>query len=73
MASGRNDEAVQAMVKSLESLKIDSKYSDLTLKCKGHEFHVHRCIVFPQSPVIEATCNGAFEVCFFSEKRVLKN
>lgn len=38
------------------------KFSDLQLSCEGRNFAVHKNIVCEQSPVINAACQGSFEV-----------
>lgn len=37
-------------------------YSDLIIDCQGTEFKVHRVLVCPQSPMIDAAVSGQFEV-----------
>lgn len=38
------------------------KFSDLQLSCQGRDFAVHKNIVCEQSLVINAACQGSFEV-----------
>lgn len=38
------------------------KYSDLTIKCKGHQLKVHQAIVCSQSPFFDAAICGGFQV-----------
>jgi hypothetical protein len=45
----------------LELLKTD-KYSDMTIICQGVEFKVHRAVVCPQSPMLDAAFGGQLEV-----------
>lgn len=41
---------------------MQEKYSDLSIICQGVEFKVHRAIVCPRSPMLEAACGGQFKV-----------
>jgi hypothetical protein len=50
-----------AYTKAVNVLLQSGKYSDLTLRCGGREFRVHRPIVCPHSPVFEAICSGEFK------------
>ncbi|KAL8697919.1 MAG: hypothetical protein Q9201_006852 [Fulgogasparrea decipioides] len=50
-------ELVMRMTSSLES----GKYSDLTIKCRGREFHVHRVVLCTASKVFATACDGAFK------------
>lgn len=45
----------------LEVLK-QEKYSDLRIVCHDIEFKVHRNIVCPRCPMLEAACGGGFKV-----------
>jgi len=47
---------------ALAQLMGSEKYSDLKLVCEGHELMVHKAIVCPQTPVLTAACDGAFQV-----------
>ncbi|PLB48415.1 hypothetical protein P170DRAFT_477031 [Aspergillus steynii IBT 23096] len=38
------------------------KFSDLTFTCRGRSYRVHKSMVFPQSPVIEAACSGLLQI-----------
>ncbi|KAG9780211.1 hypothetical protein KCU88_g3777, partial [Aureobasidium melanogenum] len=40
------------------------KFSDLIIDCEGFEFNVHRTVVCPQSPMLDAACSGLFEEAF---------
>ncbi|EXJ68961.1 uncharacterized protein A1O5_07893 [Cladophialophora psammophila CBS 110553] len=37
------------------------KYSDFTIACNGVEFKVHRAVVCPASPFLDAACNSGFQ------------
>jgi len=39
------------------------RFSDLQVSCEGHEFAVHKSILCTQSRVVNAECEGGFEVC----------
>ena len=43
-------ESIKAMTLLLQA----AKYSDLTIVCRGREFPVHRAIVCPHSPFLDA-------------------
>jgi hypothetical protein len=45
----------------LELLKTE-KYSDMTIVCQGVEFNVHRAVVCPQSPMLDAAFGGQLQV-----------
>jgi hypothetical protein len=42
---------------SASKLLSSEKYSDLTIKCRGREFKVHKAILCPQSEVISTQCD----------------
>ncbi|KAI9172733.1 Kelch-like protein 21 [Paramyrothecium foliicola] len=44
----------------LESLFMNQRYADLTIRCGGQDFHAHRAIVCPQSTFLAAACDGTF-------------
>ena len=52
----------QAVTSKFGALLEDPIYTDLTLKCEGEDFYVHKCIVCLQSPVFAAACGGNFKV-----------
>ncbi|BCR98217.1 BTB/POZ domain-containing protein [Aspergillus luchuensis] len=52
----------------LSRMREDGKFSDLAVKCQSSTFHVHCCIVCPQSPFFDKAANGNFEE---SESRVI--
>jgi speckle-type POZ protein len=47
----------------LDKLLQSGKFSDLTLRCDGHEFKVHKGILASKSPVFDAELSGPFKVC----------
>lgn len=49
-------------VVNLSSLLTSGKFSDLRLVCEGREFSVHKAVLCSQSRVINAACEGNFEV-----------
>jgi len=55
MADTQHIEAMKLLLQS-------AKYSDLTLVCRGREFPVHRAIVCPHSPFLDAACSSGFQV-----------
>ncbi|RDH13935.1 hypothetical protein M747DRAFT_347503 [Aspergillus niger ATCC 13496] len=52
----------------LSRMREDGKFSDLLVRCQSSTFHVHCCIVCPQSPFFDKAANGNFEE---SESRVI--
>jgi BTB/POZ domain len=38
------------------------KFSDLTIKCHGESFKVHKAVVCPCSPFFMKACDGKFQV-----------
>lgn len=52
---------------------MDSKFSDLVLRCKGKDFNVHQNIVCPRSAIIAAAAESCLPVRFAStQSQVLK-
>jgi hypothetical protein len=49
------------------SLYDTGKYTDMTVKCQGKEWKVHRAIVCSQSKPLAAAMDGKFKVSFFLE------
>ena len=47
---------------SLSSLYLDSRFSDMTIICQGHEFKAHRAIVCTQSPFFDKALSSPFQV-----------
>lgn len=45
---------------SMESLTLERKYSDMTISCQGHVFHVSRAMVCCQSDVLAREIDGHF-------------
>ncbi|KAL8344311.1 hypothetical protein RB601_004717 [Gaeumannomyces tritici] len=41
-------------------LFLNGKYSDLVIRCQGTDFRVHRAIVCPQCPFLDAACSSGF-------------
>ena len=63
----RNEQERGAMESSNISLVMrdilqTGKYSDFTVKCKDHQFKVHKAIVCSQSPFFDAAVCGGFQV-----------
>lgn len=54
--------SVDAIVNSVRSLYLDTKYADLVIKCHGRSFKVHHAIVCPRSRVWDKECSGGFMV-----------
>ncbi len=50
------------MAAGIRSVFESSKYSDLTIRCRGKEFKVHRIILCPRSTFFAAACDGEFQV-----------
>ncbi|KAK5710263.1 hypothetical protein LTR17_019033 [Elasticomyces elasticus] len=50
-------DAYALMTSALKSMHQNSKYSDLTVKCGGQEWAVHKAIVCLQSPFFEKHCD----------------
>ncbi|MCJ1433534.1 hypothetical protein MMC27_002897 [Xylographa pallens] len=48
-------------MQQMQQMLKSGDFSDLTLKCRGHERRVHRVIVCGQSPVFKAMCSGPFQ------------
>jgi hypothetical protein len=38
------------------------KFSDLTIKCRGESFKVHKAVICPLSPFFMKACDGEFQV-----------
>ncbi|KAH7163338.1 hypothetical protein B0J13DRAFT_669926 [Dactylonectria estremocensis] len=47
--------------KSLSTLRLSSKFSDMTIRCGGREFKAHRAIVCTQSSFFEVAFSGEFK------------
>ena len=58
---------VRRMASCLES----GKYSDLTIICRGHEFHVHRAILCTASKFFQAACDGEFKVSHLNNAKAV--
>ncbi|KAL1993463.1 hypothetical protein VTN49DRAFT_3412 [Thermomyces lanuginosus] len=54
-------EDTEVLLRSLESLYRDPKYSDLTIVCGTEKFAVHRCIVCPRSQFFARACDGDYQ------------
>ncbi|KAK4550799.1 hypothetical protein LTR36_000379 [Oleoguttula mirabilis] len=52
---------MEHLTKSIGSLLLDPKYSDLEIRCEGRSYNVHRAIVCSSSEVIARMCNGEFK------------
>lgn len=52
----------QHVESNLELLK-SRKYSDMILRTKTDEYHLHRSFVCTRSDVIRTTLEGSFKVC----------
>ncbi|KAK5123723.1 hypothetical protein LTR85_002359 [Meristemomyces frigidus] len=50
-----------ALMRGVNRLFEDPKYSDLTIKCEGREWRVHKSIVCTQSAFFAKACDGGFE------------
>lgn len=57
-----SDIHMENMAAGIKSVFESSKYSDLTIRCKGNEFKVHRNILCPRSTFFTAACDGEFKV-----------
>lgn len=44
------------------SILVSSKYSDLTVRCEGRDFKVHKVIVCGQSNFFASICDGDWKV-----------
>ncbi|KAK3683094.1 hypothetical protein LTR37_020579 [Vermiconidia calcicola] len=51
----------------IAGLQNNPDFSDLTIKCHGREFRVHRAVVCQFSPVIADQCNSTFREGFLRE------
>jgi hypothetical protein len=47
---------------SLSALYASGKFSDMVIRCGGHEFKTHRAIVCTQSPFFNKALTGGFSV-----------
>jgi hypothetical protein len=54
--------AATESIKAMKLLLQSAKYTDLTIVCRGREFPVHRAIVCPHSPFLDAACSSGFQV-----------
>lgn len=59
---GHDGQRPGAIYRSLRRLFLDDKYADLTIRCDGQDFRVHRAILCPQSPFFDRACHGGFKV-----------
>ncbi|KAJ5961198.1 uncharacterized protein N7479_008348 [Penicillium vulpinum] len=45
----------------LQRVRLDPRYSDLTIECRGDEHAVHKCIVCPRSAFLAKVCDSGLQ------------
>ena len=56
------NEHSEAIISDLTTLLNDTHFSDIVLRCEGHDFKAHKCILSSRSKYFATVCSGSFQV-----------
>lgn len=51
-------DAAHSLSALMANMFLDPKYSDMTIRCRGEDFPVHKAVICGMSPVIDALCSA---------------
>ncbi|KAJ5726685.1 uncharacterized protein N7483_008042 [Penicillium malachiteum] len=53
--------AWKRVANQMHRARCDTRFADLKIVCQEETFHIHKCVICPQSDFFDRACNGNFE------------